>query len=218
MASDSNGDSSGKALALLGAVFVGLFVGGGAVFLQRLYAPFGVFPLLIGMLVGAAALIPLLAVRRRSFLLTIVVAFFAALGCSVAHHYGTFLVARREMIQNAEAENQARRHIEAQLAQQGQFVEAATPKPITLGEYYEYQWHVGRPLGEKRVVGAGLAGWWALDGLLIWFGAAIVTASFSTRPGSPAGTGREGAAAPLEGAPDAEPLKSEPQNPEPPSP
>jgi hypothetical protein len=184
MADDSSGDSSAKALALLTSILAGLTVGAAAVFLQRLYAPFGVFPMIIGMLTGGATLVSLLLVRSRGFGLVVFAALLAALGCTVAYHYGTFLLARRDLLREAEQVAEARRAIEKESAG-AMAIDTSPAKPITLAEYYELQWHIGRPLGEKKVRGPMLAAWWILDGLLIWLGAAVVTASFTARPTDP---------------------------------
>jgi hypothetical protein len=180
MAGESNGESTAKTLALLLTVFAGLAVGTAAVFLQRIYAPFGVFPLIVGMLAGGATMLPLLLVRRRGFVLAISAALLAALGVVAAYHYGTFLVARYEQRVEAEKIAAARRAIERQMG--GTEVAMPDEKPFGLAEYYAYQWQVGRPLGETKIGGMMLVAWWVLDGLLIWLGAAIVTATFTTRP------------------------------------
>jgi hypothetical protein len=174
-------DASTKILAVLLAMIVGLLVGGLAVLLQQFYAPFVIFPLLVGMLAGAATLLPLWLVRPRRFILTIVAALSATLGCQVAYHYGTYVVARNE-IDRAAKEEVARSKLANQLGDGGLAIEAVVPEPISLGKYYEVQWYVGRPLGKSRVTGPMLVGWWIFDGLLMWLGASLVTASFVTRP------------------------------------
>jgi hypothetical protein len=173
-----------KAIALMSAVLVGLACGIVAVLLQQIYAPFGVFPLLVGMLTGAVTLLPLLIVRPRKFGLAIAAALAASLGCTAAHHYGTFLWARSEMARDAERIADARRALEGPDA--AVQIAIDTPQPITLAEYYDFQWQVGRPLGETKIRGPMLAAWWVLDGLLVWLGAAIITSSFTTRPARPA--------------------------------
>jgi hypothetical protein len=189
MAVDTSGDSSGKALALLTSILAGLIVGAAAVFLQRVYAPFGVFPLIVGMLTGGATLLPLLFVRSRGFGLVVSAALLASFGCAAAYHYGTFLMARRDLLVEADRIAAAHRAIELE-AGKALNVGTSPAKPITLAEYYELQWQVGRSLGtEVKVRGWMLAAWWILDGLLIWLGAAIVAVSFTSNPGAPAAAG-----------------------------
>jgi hypothetical protein len=197
MPNDSRGDASAKTLAILGAAFAGLFVGGASVFVQRWYAPFGVFPLLVGMSAGATAVLPLLLVRPRGFPFAVSIALMAAAGCCIAQHYGTFIVARREMFRDAQAVAEARRHIEGELAAKGMAIDTPDPRPISLGEYFDYQWNVGRPLGETRIGGAMLAAWWTLDAILVWLGASLVTASFTTPRGAKV-DGKEESSVPAE--------------------
>jgi len=179
-AGETRDDASAKTLALLLAALAGLACGGGAVFLQRLYAPFGVFPLIVGMLTGALATLPLLLVRPRGFGLAIAAALVAALFATAAHHFGTYLYARYEAAREAERIAEARRALEG--ADAAAQIALDTPPSLSVSEYFQFQWQVGRSLGEAKVRGPMLAAWWLLDGLLIWLGAAIVTSSFTTRP------------------------------------
>jgi hypothetical protein len=173
-------DTAGKLLALMLSVFSGVLVGVAAVFLQKVYSPFGVFPLIVGMLAGGATLLPLLSARRRGFILAVSAALIAALACTVTHHLGTFLLARREILEEAERVAAAYQALQKEMGGQRTAVVAADPTPIGLKEYYELQWQIGRPLGESTVNKGMLLAWWILDGMLVWLGASIVTVAFGT--------------------------------------
>lgn len=167
-----------KVLAWIATPVVGAVVGLTAVFVEKWFAPIGLFPLLLGIAVGVGLLLPMHWIGPRRMRTLVVAAVIAALGCVATHHLGGYLVWKHA----AETEAAKTREQIARLNSLANF-NIPEPSPPNLVDYYSLQWREGRLIGEHRVVRLWLAGWWMLDALLVWLAAAVTTVYAYVRPG-----------------------------------
>ena len=49
-------------------------------------------------------------------------------------------------------------------------------RPTTVQSYFTTQWHLGRPLGARRIAGWWLAAWWIGDAVLVIVGCVLAAA------------------------------------------
>jgi hypothetical protein len=161
---------------VLAALAVGAAAGFAANWLERRFAPVGLFPLLIGAAVGLAMFgvgWTLHRVGRVSLALSTTV---AVLVCGAAMHYASYLSARRAA--DVDFENHQRM---LQAFPQKGFV---TPPPEvgSFGDFLRREWELGRKLGPKTIAGAWLGLWWALDWFALWIGALVAALFCGERP------------------------------------
>lgn len=185
------------AMAWIAAVVFGLGAGSAGAMLQRWFAPIGVFPLALGVIVGLATG-GVWAGRgggtKRSILAS---AALGALCCLTALHVGSYLLAERE------AEIERRKVREAMLKlipEPGQF--DALKEEGGIQRYFTTLWYGGRRMGvgdsSRRIKGWALLAWWICDALLLSAGALLAAAGVgkphaARRPataGAAAGKGR----------------------------
>lgn len=158
--------------AWLAAVVFGAGAGAAAAMLQRWFAPIGVFPIVIGTIVGLA-IGGVWAGRgggsKRSILLS------AALGgliCLATLHWGSYLLSERA----AAVERQKAREALLKLTPEpGQLFEPFDDRS-SFPKYVGIQLHVGRALGPRRIGGPLLVAWWIGDALLVLTGAVLAAA------------------------------------------
>lgn len=150
------------------APLTGLATGYVAALVQVRFAPVGLFPLLLGVVTGAAvaAVFTLTGGEGRRL------RFFAATAAAglalAAVHFGSYLQAKAAADEElATFEQMQRSYPQANLLQH-------MPRPLGgFGEYVRHELDVGRRLGPLPIEGRLLVLWWVIDGLLVWVGATV---------------------------------------------
>lgn len=164
------------------ALPVGIALGFAAQWVERRFAPVGLFPLLVGAVIGAASFGVGRLLGRTGRISLWFSTTLAALACCGTMHYASYLAAVRA----AEADFETHQRLLQAFPQKG-FV--APPAGVgTLGDFLAREWNVGRKLGPKTISHGWLGLWWALDALALLV-AALSTALFCgerDRPTQPA--------------------------------
>lgn len=148
------------ALAWLGTIAVALGTGFAAVYVQELFAPVGVFPLLIGAITGLAVG-GIWTARGGATRRTLVVAGLVAGVIGVATlHYGSYFAVRRD-------DERRRVLVPPQVLLADPSRGQENPALRTFVAFIEREWRRGRNIGSYHVEGAWLGLWWALDAAAI---------------------------------------------------
>lgn len=162
--------------AAAAAPLVGLVIGFLASLIQATYAPVGLFPLLVGVAIGAAVGGSFFLVggsgRRGPFLS----ATLAAGVCLASLHYLSYLHAKAGADADVAAHQKAIQNVLQNAAGQGAEIKNVPIPPSGVATFREYigrEWDVGRKLGPLSVRGPLLLFWWIIDGLLLWVGATV---------------------------------------------
>jgi hypothetical protein len=153
----------------LASLIGGLVVGSLATLVERHFSPVGLFPLLVGIVLGGAIGFALRMADVRSLRLLVVAATVAAVACVAAMHLTSFVEARRA----AEAKLDLHFRMMQAFPQKGLGIPAMPQEVPSLGDYYTQQWHVGRLLGARPIRGWWLLVWWIADGLLLAIGSLV---------------------------------------------
>ena len=165
-----------SALALAGGLAGGAAMGWLAAQLQQSYSPWLVFPIVIGLALGAALVGWLRRVQVAHRPTIVVVTLLAAAALTAGQHYFSFRAILRTTRQNRPELEKARR-----LFSKGSW-EGGPIMPSSFGPFLRWQAARGRPIG--RFVARGALAWasWALDGLLLAAAALAVVGRWSRRP------------------------------------
>lgn len=164
------------AAAAAATVVVGLVGGVSAAYLQSTFAPIGVFPIAVGVVVGAATAVQLRLLSRPRRTTITLLGLASAVICAATLHYATYRIA---LIDTAAA-RQRSAQVEAVLKMEGK----STPESMTFVEFLEHSRDEGRPLRESIVRGPWLVAWWCADATLLSIAAVVTVLALSPRPAS----------------------------------
>lgn len=153
------------------ALPVGVVLGVAAHWVEQRFAPVGLFPLLVGVVVGAASFGVGKLLDRTGRVTLWLSTTVAALACCGTLHAASYYAA----VQAAEADVETHRRMLQAFPQKG-FV-PPPPGIDSFGDFLAREWDVGRKLGPKSIRHGWLGLWWALDGLALLVGA-LSTALF----------------------------------------
>lgn len=153
--------------AWLGTIAVGFGAGFGAVYVQSVFAPVGVFPLLVGTIIGLAVG-GVWSVRGGGTKRTLVVAgLIAGVIGTATLHYGSYFVVRRD-------DERRRLLVPPMVLLADPSRGEENPQLRSFEAFVEREWRRGRSLGSLHVSGVWLGLWWGLDAAAVVGMAAVM--------------------------------------------